>query len=361
MSDSTPRLGIGLIPQAAWGRNLRAVVSGQEWARLRWEFGAALERPSGTGGYDCGRSCRGHDFLVCEICEGKFGGLHLHELWDFNHNTRVQKLIGLKAICEDCHNVVHFGRAEIVGLADRSVEHLKGINGWTDSQVSAHVNEAKALWLKQSWVRYELDFDWLFEKNLVSRKKVHLSWLDRPRRVHDRLDALSWSRSILELPDVVILDTETTGLIEGRETNPDAEVIELAIISVKGDVLYNKRFKPLHRIPDHVVAIHGITNQAVSRAPSFAKEYRAISKALDGRVVVAYNSRFDQKLIDNTCRLHDLNLLDGVVWECAMWAYKGYQESPQFLRLPNGKHSALGDCVATLELINRMAKGETIQ
>lgn len=38
---------------------------------------------------------------------------------------------------------------------------------------------------------------------------------------------------------MVILDTETTGLIEGFEKNPNAEVIELAIISVDGEVLFN--------------------------------------------------------------------------------------------------------------------------
>lgn len=355
MNNETPKLSISLVPQNAWGRNVRAVVSSLEWSRLRWEFGASLEQPTDGGGFYCGRSSLGQPFLVCEACGGQFDNLHLHELWDFNDTTHIQKLIGCQALCEECHNTVHFGRSCLVGLTDQVSSHLKTINGWSDQQTKHHIKLAFQEWSKRDQFHYQLDLSFLYENKLATKRQVHLDWLDRPRRVRDRLDALSWSQTLMGLPNAVILDTETTGLIEGAGKNPNAEAIELAIISVKGKVLYNGRFKPRYPIPSHVIDIHGITNQAIQKAPAFSKEYAKILRILSGKIVVAYNSRFDQKIIENTCRLFELPPPDDVVWECAMWAYKGYMESPQFLRLPNGKHSALADCVATLDLIHTMA------
>ena len=360
MNSGKPKLSISLVPGNAWGRNVRAVVSRLEWSRLRWKFGASLDCPTGGGGFNCGRSSLGHNFLTCEVCEGQFNNLHLHELWGFDDIKLVQKLIGFKALCEECHNTIHYGRSSMVGLAERAFLHLKNINGWSDEQAKSHVKKAFDEWRRREQLHYQLDLSFLYESELVTKRQIHLGWLDRPRRVRDRLDALSWSQTVLELPNAVILDTETTGLIEGFDRNPNAEVVELAIISVKGETLYNGRFKPRYGIPNHVIEIHGITNQAVRQEPKFSKEYAKILQILYGKIVIAYNSRFDQKIIENTCKLYSLNPPDDVLWECAMWAYKGYQESPHFLRLPNGKHSALSDCIATLQLINKMSRNERI-
>jgi DNA polymerase-3 subunit epsilon len=346
-NQEMPKLAASLIPANAWGRNVRAVVSEGSWYSIRVKFGAS--KPAYSAATDPiflairDKSINILDEiyqedtkpLLCGIC-GKSvpDGLHLHEKWEFDDERLIQKLVGFIPICEDCHNAIHYGKC--------------------------HIQMAFDEWKKRRQLHYQLDLSFLYENKLVPERQIHMGWLDRPRKVRDRLDALSWSQAVLDLPNAVILDTETTGLIEGFERNPNAEVVELAIISVKGKTLYNGRFKPRYTIPTHVIDIHGITNQAVTKKPIFPKEYAKILQILHGKIVIAYNSRFDQKIIENTCRIYSLNPPDSVLWACAMWAYKGYQESPQFLRLPNGKHSALSDCKATLKLIKRMSRNEDI-
>ena len=371
-NQELPKLAVSLIPANAWGRNVRTVVSDGTWYSLRVKFGAckpaysaetdpvflAIRNPNINLDEHYREEAKP---LLCSIC-GKSvpDDLHLHEKWEFDDERLIQKLAGFKPVCEDCHNAIHYGRSSMVGLAETVYLHLKNINGWSDEQTKCHIQMAFEEWRKRGQAHYQLDLSFLHENDLVPERQIHMGWLDRPRRVRDRLDALSWSQTVLELPNAVILDTETTGLIEGSERNPNAEVVELAIISVKGKILYNGRFRPRYTIPSHVIEIHGITNQAVRKEPKFSKEYAKILQILHGKIVIAYNSRFDQKIIENTCRLFSLDPPDGVLWECAMWAYKGYQESPQFLRLPNGKHSALSDCKATLKLIKRMSRNEDI-
>src|SRR5690606_33823093 len=60
-----------------------------------------------------------------------------------------------------------------------------------------------------------------------------------------------------ELKNVVILDTETTGLY-------DAEIVEIAVIDLGGNILMNTLVRPKNPIPAEVTAIHGINNEMVA-------------------------------------------------------------------------------------------------
>lgn len=73
-----------------------------------------------------------------------------------------------------------------------------------------------------------------------------------------RQQAREWLRNC------VILDVETTGL------DKYAEIVEISIIDEQGHILLNTLVKPLEPIPDDVIAIHGITNEMVASAPSWA-------------------------------------------------------------------------------------------
>ncbi|MBK9161437.1 MAG: 3'-5' exonuclease [Nitrosomonadales bacterium] len=355
MAGKKPKLEVGMIPANAWGQNVRAIVSESSWSMLRYRFGAIYDSYSNYPDPALP--------LTCECCGGQFlENLHLHELWCFDDEQGTQTLTGFKVVCEDCHNSIHIGRANKVGIGDVARQHLMKVNGWSDRQLINHLEKAQRQWVRRLGVEYSLDVKWLIDQGLLSPREIHMSWLKRPARVFDRVGAIEWARDILELPDVVILDTETTGLIEGFDRNPEAEIIELAIITTSGETLYERRFKPLHSIPDRAKKIHGITNTMVRRSPSFAKEYSKIIEILHGKIIVTYNSRFDSKIFDNTCKLHGLPLPDHVTWECAMRVFKAYLEpATRFVKLPNGCHSALGDCHATLDLIHSMAKNEDIQ
>lgn len=348
------KLAVDLIPAQAWGRNVRAVVSDVTWGDLRRKFGAIFDPyinyPNPTAP------------IICNGCGNEFtANLHLHEVWEFDDDNLVQQLVKFIAVCEDCHNAIHIGRSNKVGLGDSAMAHLKDVNGWTDLQLEKHLNKANALWLKRINFEYQLDLNWLLEGGWVAPNLIHLNWLVKPKRVYNRVDAIEWANTILSSTNAVILDTETTGLIEGPIANPNAEIVELAIISVSGEVLFNKRVKPLHPIPERTMAIHGITNTAVRRCHNFAKWYPEIHEILSGKIVVCYNTRFDGRILKNTCKLHGITPPEDVMWECAMKVYKAYQEpNTRFSRLPGATHGALSDCMATLKLIERMSRNEVI-
>jgi DNA polymerase-3 subunit epsilon len=82
------------------------------------------------------------------------------------------------------------------------------------------------------------------------------------------------------------------------------------------------------------------------------------------RRVVVYNAPYDRRVWDAAVRsLGARGSLAGELppWECAMRRYAAYVGEPskrggyRSQKLPKGDHSALGDALATLRLIEEMA------
>jgi len=336
-----------------WGKNVRAVVSIQVWQTLRWNLGATWDKPFMplfriADGFD--RRCN----AMCSGCGLKQDGMELHEVWDYDEVKHIQRLADLITLCNKCHLVMHLGRAMKVGHGEIALAHLASVNGWAMSKAQRHAAEAMETWRRRSQFSYTLDFRFL--NQWISPGQVHLDWLEHPKRwIGDQISAMEWARGIIE-SDAVILDTETTGLLK----HPHAEVIELAIVTLRGRVVYEGRFKPRRKIPKRTTAIHGITDDHVKNKPSFAESFPEILKALNGRIVVAFNAAFDRGIVERTCSKFRLPPPD-CRWECAMLAFRAYMESGRYLRLPGGTHKALEDCRATVKLIKQIAKGMSIQ
>lgn len=166
-------------------------------------------------------------------------------------------------------------------------------------------------------------------------------------------EAAEWARGVLADPAAVILDTETTGL-EGR-------IVDIAIIKTDGTVILNTLIDPECPIPAGASNIHGITDEMVKDAAVFDTVYYSIKDAVESASrVIIYNADFDEgRLWDDAGRC-GLPILKFKA-ECAMLQYAAYygewshyHKSFRWQRL-NGGHRALGDCVASLELIKRMA------
>jgi DNA polymerase-3 subunit epsilon len=335
-----------------WGKNVRAVVSRDVWQTLRWNFGATWNKPfmplfRFDDGFD--RRCR----AVCAGCGLKQEEMELHEVWDYDENKRVQRLADLVTLCGKCHLVMHLGRAMKVGQGEVALAHLASVNGWTMSKAQRHANQAMETWRRRSQISYTLDFSLLHQ--WISPGQVHLDWLEYPKRwVGDQISAMEWARGVVE-SESVVLDTETTGLLK----HPRAEVIELAVITMRGRVIYEGRFKPRCKIPKRTTAIHGITDDHVKDEPSFADAFPEVQRALNGRIVVTFNAAFDRGMIERTCSKFRLPTPE-CRWECAMLAFRAYMESGRFLRLPGGTHKALDDCRATVKLIKQIAKGVSL-
>ncbi|WP_407219101.1 exonuclease domain-containing protein [Enterobacter hormaechei] len=95
--------------------------------------------------------------------------------------------------------------------------------------------------------------------------------------------------------DYVVIDTETTGLGE------DAEIIEIAIINMRGEVLLDTLVKPTQPIPPEVTEINHITNEMVANAPAWRDVFQIVLMIISGHKWLAWNSGFDARMLDQTC------------------------------------------------------------
>lgn len=177
-------------------------------------------------------------------------------------------------------------------------------------------------------------------------------------REHDRGAAAEWAWRCLQNPDAVILDTETTGL------GSDAEIIQIAVISLRGETLLDTLVKPSGDIPAEASAIHGITFKTVESAPTFKAVAPDIRSVLEGRRCLIYNKSYDWRVLRQSGLLCGADpyiaLPSSAAFECVMLPYSAWVGEPgrdgyRWQRLPGGDHSALGDCRATRRVLFQMA------
>jgi DNA polymerase-3 subunit epsilon len=181
--------------------------------------------------------------------------------------------------------------------------------------------------------------------------------------IFDRDSAIAWSQAVLGVPDVVFLDTETTGLDE------DAEIVEVAVVDREGQVLVNSYVRPTRPIPMGATAIHGIFDHHVATAPQWCEVLPTIAAACHDRLVIIYNAEYDSRLIHQTCRFNRVDSFRAT-YRCAMQAYACYSAGVptrgrlRFFKLESAarafslnipNHRALGDALACLGVVRGMA------
>ncbi|HEX8137985.1 MAG TPA: HNH endonuclease [Pyrinomonadaceae bacterium] len=137
-------LTIELVPRSSWYRNVRSNVSAGEWERLkRVTFRRAR--------------------YACEVCggRGRKWPVECHEVFAYDDERRVQKLVRLLALCPACHEVKHIGLAHVRGNQARAVAHLARVNGWSLSDASFYVEGCFELWHRRSCHQWTLDLSYL--------------------------------------------------------------------------------------------------------------------------------------------------------------------------------------------------------
>jgi DNA polymerase-3 subunit epsilon len=176
-------------------------------------------------------------------------------------------------------------------------------------------------------------------------------------------NASTWARFLLarDPGSWIILDTETTGLDE------NAEVIQLGVTDGAGNILMdNVACKPLRPIPAEATTVHHITNEMMKEVEPFQSAWDTLTRIAYGKIVVVFNAAYDRRLLlQSASRLLMPEPLLPARWECAMlkhaeWVgeWNDYHGSFRWQRLQGGDHSALGDCIATLETIKKMAASD---
>ena len=120
-----------------------------------------------------------------------------------------------------------------------------------------------------------------------------------PKEVADRyatlqIRAKQTTFGLLE-DDLVVLDTETTGLSWRKN-----DLIEIAAARItNGKIIdrFNTFVHPTGVIPAEIQVLTGITNLDVSNAPSAREAVAALMEFVGGRPVIAHNALFDKSFI----------------------------------------------------------------
>lgn len=138
------KLSVELIPTTCHFSNVRTTVTPAEWDKIRFISYAAANNK-------------------CEICgsdglkQGYKHRVECHEVWDYNDENKIQKLIKLISLCVICHQVKHIGRATIIGKQAICHKQLALVNKWTPKQVMEHIAEAFEVHKQRSKHKWKLD------------------------------------------------------------------------------------------------------------------------------------------------------------------------------------------------------------
>ena len=168
--------------------------------------------------------------------------------------------------------------------------------------------------------------------------------------------------------ECLILDVETTGL------DGSAEIVSISIIDHNGNVRLSTYVKPIKPINEHgrAYAVNGISNAMVANAPRFGEIYPFIEWVTRNKTIIAYNSDFDEGMIETHLKRYSLPALHNVEWYCLMtWFATGYGrynyrrrrhdwvslvDACRYMDVDHtAPHEAVGDCQASLRLLRALA------
>ena len=133
------KLDLDLVPQTCWFSNVRSVLTKSQWNVLRQQI------ISPTYG-------------ICQICKSTSEkSLECHEIWHYDDQKLIQKLLGMIALCHDCHMVKHMGFAQVSGQGAQALKHFMKVNGLKKKYAEKHVTNCFKLWQERSQYEWKLD------------------------------------------------------------------------------------------------------------------------------------------------------------------------------------------------------------
>ena len=169
--------------------------------------------------------------------------------------------------------------------------------------------------------------------------------------------------------DIVILDTETTGL------GNDDEIVEISIIDKNENILLDTLVKPTISISYDAYNTHGIFDLDVMDAPRYPEIHKEIIDIIKDKIVVIYNASYDFRILEQTSLIYNLEnpLKHAKDIFCAMKNYsviygewKDYYNDYKWCNLSKAAHyedvdlegmelhRALGDTIITLRLMKKI-------
>lgn len=151
------RVRFDMLPSEVWGSNLRTILTRTEWDRLRMQ----VCEMAGNKCQLCGGSVTSP--------RGDRNRPDCHERWSFEalgEGRGVQRLVQLVALCPECHQTQHLGRAQLEGLLDVVRQRVAELNGWSDQEVEADMHRAADRYRALAGFAWDLDLSVL--SNMIS-------------------------------------------------------------------------------------------------------------------------------------------------------------------------------------------------
>ena len=159
----------------------------------------------------------------------------------------------------------------------------------------------------------------------------------------------------------IFYDTETTGIQVTKDF-----IVEIAAFDPVNNTTFEELVNPGYPIPEDASRIHHITDDMVKDKPNFATVGEAFLEFCKGDVIlIAHNNdSFDQPLLENECKRHNLEMADLNFLDSLKWARRYRPDLPkhtlQYLRQiydieENNAHRALDDVI----ILHKVFKGMT--
>ena len=141
------KLELELIPEGSWYSSLAHLLPKEVWDTLRREVYSLSN-------------------YTCIICGATNTRVNCHETWKWNDKTRVQKLMGFRCLCDDCHLIKHWGRTVRLvhegklpsDTIERLTKHFCTVNNCTLEDFQLHKVKSGDLYQKRSRHKYRIDF-----------------------------------------------------------------------------------------------------------------------------------------------------------------------------------------------------------
>ncbi|MBN3534390.1 exonuclease domain-containing protein [Mycoplasma procyoni] len=164
--------------------------------------------------------------------------------------------------------------------------------------------------------------------------------------------------SLSEIKDYCVIDTETTGIVAGRD-----EIIEVGIVRVRNNEIvdrYSKLFKPKKPLTWMITSITGITNQMLKNAKHFEDLKQEVIDFISGDILIGHNVTFDIRFINSYLepKLENSHL------DTLKYARRYFDFLPNhklvtlvnYFELSQNTHRALDDVISTKELFDILKK-----
>jgi DNA polymerase-3 subunit epsilon len=145
-------------------------------------------------------------------------------------------------------------------------------------------------------------------------------------------------------------------------------IVSIAAVQVVGSVVamddpFATLVDPKRPIPLETTLIHGITDDDVVGAPRASAAVAALRAFIDDAPLVGHQISFDLAFLDPTIRRARIDplppALDIMLLSAVLWPQRGVLHgldaiSERFGVLVHGRHTALGDAIATAECLTHM-------